>query len=274
MRFIQTKTYELKEFGTLPSPQYAVLSHTWLQSEPDRPDIIREITYQDMQNHLKKIKDGNYKTQGWAKLKSYCNLAAEDGWEYAWMDTCCIDKTNPADTQEAINAMFRWYHDAGICYAHLDGVNSKDLAHNHEKFRNARWFERGWTLQELLAPLDLMFVDQYWKRLGTKGEWIEDVAAACRMSVDDVTNFDRCSLAAKLSWASHRKTTLKEDEAYCLLGLFGISMPLCYGEDQLAFRRFQIELIKVYEDPSIFAWSTVEGFCILPSLVCFERSKS
>lgn len=252
MRSLDTKTYELADFTNQPSPQYVVLSHTWLVS--DKPNVVREITYQDMQNQHKSIKEGNYKTQGWAKLKNYCDLARSNGWQYAWMDTCCIDKTNSADTQEAINAMFRWYAATGVCYAYLDGVDSRELNHSHETFRTARWFTRGWTLQELLAPTNLIFVDQNWKDIGTREDWIEDVTNACNMSTNDLTDYEYCSIAAKLSWASHRETTIEEDQAYSLLGLFGISMPLCYGEGQLAFRRLQIELIKTYNDSSVFAW--------------------
>ncbi|RTE83810.1 hypothetical protein BHE90_001662 [Fusarium euwallaceae] len=183
MRLLETKSYELFEASDIPAPfpSYAILSHTWISSKD-------EITYQDMKTRKGDIKNDVYKQKGWSKLKKYCDRAAKDGWEWAWMDTCCIDKTNPADTQEAINAMFRWYQSAGICYAHLEDVDvlrdvkDMDLPQNvdfdgtvgsrnaanpngplHKAlerfFIKAKWFTRGWTLQELLAPHYLVFVD-------------------------------------------------------------------------------------------------------------------
>ena len=228
-----------------------------------------------MQNHLKMIRDGNYKTEGWAKLQSYCKLAASDGWDYAWMDTCFIDKTNLADTQEAINAMVRWYRRSGTCYGHLEGV---DCVSTHQtmgrNLRSARWFQRGWTLQELLAPVNFVFVDQKWEKIGTREEFAEDVASACRMSVQHLMNFETQPVAVKLSWASHRKTTVEEDQAYSLLGLFNISIPLCYGEGELAFRRLLLELIKNYNDTSIFAFSSWDGMHLLLSLVWSEKPQA
>lgn len=118
MRLLKTETYQLFEENDIPNPfpQYAILSHTWISPKD-------EITYQDFKQRKSDIDNDIFKQKGWAKLRRYCDRAARDGWEWAWMDTCCIHKTNPADTQEAINAMFRWYQNSGICYAHLDDVD-------------------------------------------------------------------------------------------------------------------------------------------------------
>ncbi|KAI0192376.1 hypothetical protein EV127DRAFT_426768 [Xylaria flabelliformis] len=213
------------------------------------------------------------------------------------MDTCCIDKTNPADTQEAINAMFRWYQNAGICYAYLEDVDTnkvldyqdlvngasptnldlddvagKDNVADPTSFSHmalkaflikAKWFTRGWTLQELLAPPYLVFLDRAWRRIGTRESWANEIRTASRIEARYLTGFNpadftSCSIATRLSWASYRETTVEEDETYSLLGLFGISLPLIYGEGRWrAFNRLQRELITVYNDDSIFAWKAL-----------------
>ncbi|KAI8630493.1 heterokaryon incompatibility protein-domain-containing protein [Xylariaceae sp. FL1651] len=293
MRLLKTERYELVEANDVPEPfpQYAILSHTWISPKD-------EITYQDFKQRKGDIENDIFKQKGWAKLKGYCDRAAKDGWDWAWMDTCCIDKTNPADTQEAINAMFRWYQGAGICYAYLEDVDaSKVLDHLDIKdggssldldlddiasrenvadpttfphmalkafLIKAKWFTRGWTLQELLAPPYLVFVDRKWRRIGTRESWADEINQASRIGAHHLTSFDpvnftSCSIAMRLSWASRRETTVEEDETYSLLGLFGISLPLIYGEGRLrAFDRLQRELITVYNDDSIFAWKALQ----------------
>lgn len=280
MRLLRTEGYQLVEANDIsaPFPEYAILSHTWISPKD-------EITYQDFKQRKGDIENDIFKQKGWAKLRRYCDRAARDGWEWAWMDTCCIDKTNPADTQEAINAMFRWYQNAGICYAYLDDVDVDKIIdcpdfdldgiagrHNvadpmsfpHMALKafliKAKWFTRGWTLQELLAPPYLVFVDQAWRRIGTRESWADEIKQASRIEARHLTNFSptdfiSCSIAMRFSWASRRLTTVEEDETYSLLGLFGISLPLIYGEGRWrAFNRLQRELITVYNDDSIFAW--------------------
>jgi hypothetical protein len=284
MRLLRTKSYELFEANELPVPfpHYAILSHTWISPKD-------EITYQDIKRRKGDIESGIFKQKGWSKLTKYCERTAKDGWEWAWMDTCCIDKTNPADTQEAINAMFRWYQNAGVCYAYLEDMDTLDLLKDAELpedmdldeiigsknvanresflhtalnpfFVNSKWFTRGWTLQELLAPHYLVFVDSAWRRIGTRENWAADIEKASKIEARHLTaftptDFKSCSIAMRLSWASRRETTLEEDETYSLLGLFGTSMPLIYGEGRWrAFNRLQRELIMAYKDASIFAW--------------------
>ncbi|KAF4946504.1 hypothetical protein FGADI_11142 [Fusarium gaditjirri] len=279
MRLLQTKSYELFEANDIPAPvpPYAILSHTWISPKD-------EVTYRDMKTRTGDIKNDVYKQKGWSKLKDYCDRAFKDGWEWAWMDTCCIDKTNPVDTQEAINGMFRWYQDAGVCYAHLGDVSlskasqivslpeGTDLdpstnrllrAALKNSFISAKWFTRGWTLQELLAPHYLIFVDREWRHIGTRESWaleIEKVSniVARHLTAFNPTDFTSCSTAMRFSWASGRETTVEEDESYSLLGLFGISLPLIYGEGgRQAFNRLQRQLIHVYHDDSVFAWKSL-----------------
>jgi hypothetical protein len=285
MRILRTGKYELVEAKDIPTPfpPYAILSHTWISPK-------EEITYQDFKTRKEDIKNDVYKQKGWAKIKAYCDRAARDGWEWAWMDTCCIDKSNPADTQEAINAMFRWYQNAGVCYAYLDDVDADGCVDGHQMSHadettdmdnvvnhssalhqsisplliKAKWFTRGWTLQELLAPHYLIFLDREWRRIGTRESWAPEIKEASRIEAKHLTSFNptdfmSSSIAMRLSWASRRQTTVEEDETYSLLGLFGISLPLIYGEGRWrAFNRLQRELIMTYSEDSIFSW-TIES---------------
>ncbi|KAI1736473.1 heterokaryon incompatibility protein-domain-containing protein [Xylaria scruposa] len=298
MRLLKTERCTLIEMNDIPDPfpQYAILSHTWISP-------MDEITYQDFKQRKGDIDNDIFKQKGWAKLRGFCNRAHKDGWEWAWMDNCCIDKTNPADLQEAINAMFRWYQNAGICYAYLEDVDTnkilecsdlvnetiptnsdldvggKDNVADPTSFCHmalkafmvkAKWFTRGWTLQELLAPPYLVFVDRTWRRIGTRESWANEIKTASRIEARYLTSFNpadftSCSIATRFSWASRRETTVEEDEIYSLLGMFGISLPLIYGEGRLrAFNRLQRELITVYNDDSIFAWKALPPQSRLP----------
>lgn len=256
MRFLCTRSYRLHEqadlpYGGNPLPQYAILSHTWL---PNDSKGVSEVTYQDMKSSYSKLKGGRFKPEGWKKLKKYCDLARGNGWEWAWMDTCCIDKTSTSDTQEAINAMFRWYKESMICYAYLEDVDVEDAKSLETSFTHARWFTRGWTLQELIAPTSLLFVDKNWLEIVDKNNGLRQIERATGIRPDKLRNFDECSIRERFSWASQRHTTLVEDRAYSLFGLFGINMPLIYGEGDRAFLRLQQELIRQYDDASLLLW--------------------
>ncbi|KAL6824111.1 ankyrin repeat-containing domain protein [Trichoderma camerunense] len=204
------------------------------------------------------VEDGNINKPGIgsAKFLGCCRQAAEDGLSYAWIDTCCIDKTNLVELSEAINSMFRWYQRASICYAFLSDVPSDDnFKQKGSKFQRSRWFKRGWTLQELLAPKSMRrqaAVDthlvQEWRLLGNKGSipWHYLLGYAA---------LHTASVAQRMSWAAHRDTKRKEDLAYCLLGIFNITMPMIYGEGgEQAFFRLQEQIMKVTRDDSILAW--------------------
>jgi len=155
--------------------------------------------------------------------------------------------------------MFGWYRQAEMCYAYLSDVPSAtgDHAEANSAFRCSKWFTRGWTLQELLAPLWVQFYDVNWNEFGTK----ESLEFSIK-SVTGITylfNYDKASVAQKMSWASKRETTRPEDQAYCLMGLFDIHMPLLYGEGQKAFLRLQREILSKTEDESILAWGGIES---------------
>jgi hypothetical protein len=155
--------------------------------------------------------------------------------------------------------MFKWYEQAEVCYAYLSDVPaaSEDPHNVASAFRLSKWFTRGWTLQELLAPRYLDFFDKSWSWIGSKpslDDLIRDMTG-----IDDLFDFKTASIAQKMSWAAWRETTRVEDQAYCLLGLFGVHMPPLYGEGRNAFIRLQLEIISKSDDDSILAWDGNRG---------------
>ena len=240
MRLINTRTLQLEEFFDALVPKYAILSHTWEKGE---------VLFRDMED-LDKARA----KPGFAKLQGACTLAASQGYDYIWVDTCCIDKSSSAELSEAINSMYKWYKGSRVCYAYLSDVEKAD------QLEASRWFTRGWTLQELIAPRRVEFYTASWSSLGKKSDsgLISPISRAslvdeCVLSgVVDLRH--EVSVAKRMYWASKRKTTRKEDEAYCLMGLFDVNMPLLYGEGTKAFIRLQQEIAKVSEDQSILAW--------------------
>jgi hypothetical protein len=186
--------------------------------------------------------EGNKKA-GYSKIRGCCKAAAADGFEYVWIDTCCIDKTSSSELSEAINSMYKWYQEAEVCYVYLADV-FPDISTS--SFAKSRWFTRGWTLQELIAPSSVIFFDAHWRDIGTKASLVKPIAEITGIHIDALSNgrVSRFSVAQRMSWASRRETTREEDIAYCLLGIFSINMPLLYGEGQKAFLRLQEEIMK------------------------------
>lgn len=165
-------------------PAYAILSHTWGREEVSFQDIqsLRSVAFQDIQNlRMGRLGPPSFAGQdlldikiraGYMKIERCCSQAAADGYQYAWIDTCCIDKTNSSELSEAINSMFKWYRNANECYAYLEDVASRDGV---EAFGKSRWFKRGWTLQELIAPSTVLFFDRDWVDIGTKASFSRDI---------------------------------------------------------------------------------------------------
>nr|VWO97085.1 Putative heme-binding peroxidase (EC [Ganoderma boninense] len=168
------------------------------------------------------------------KIVRACAVARANGYQYLWIDSCCIDKSSSSELSEAINSMYAWYSQAHVCYAYLADVSTGE---NHRerssRFRSSRWFRRGWTLQELIAPLHLVFLSQDWSVIGPKYAFVDIVQEITGISDEALLQLkplDQFSVAQRLSWASTRKTTRVEDQAYSLLGIFDINMPTLYGE--------------------------------------------
>ena len=242
MRLLNTKSLQFEEFFDSQIPKYAILSHRWGDEE---------VTFQEFRKGKKRD------SQGYAKITQCCDLADSRDYRWVWIDTCCIDKKSSAELSEAINSMWHWYSKAGECYAYLSDVTWEDGDYDASKvaFRQSIWFTRGWTLQELLAPHDVIFFDSKWKSFGTKQDLSNEISAVTGISAGQLITPDSACVATKMSWVSKRATSRVEDIAYCMLGLFGVNMPLLYGEGENAFMRLQLEIIEKTDDESIFAWT-------------------
>lgn len=258
MRLINTLTLELEEFqGHVPP--YAILSHTWGDSE---------VLYRDMLDlGLAREK----KAAGFRKIEQVCAKSLERGYSYVWVDTCCIDKSSSAELSEAINSMYRYYLESELCWALLsdlepepesfslprslnDAGDPPELHESREStapddtqgltvstsrgelekpdefrvaFSRCRWFTRGWTLQELIAPRNIEFVDREWRTRGTKKTLVtllRQITNVNRSVLGHTQPLEEVPLARRMSWASQRNTTRVEDKAYCLMGIFGVHM--------------------------------------------------
>ena len=247
---------EMEEFVGDVKDAYAILSHTWGEEEVS----LHQYSTPKARSMA-----------GYRKIKHSCALALRSRLPYLWVDTCCIDKSSSAELSEAINSMYKWYRDAAICYVYLsdmerchedqseDGLDQSedglDLSKCFGKLRKCRWFTRGWTLQELLAPQHVEFYDQDWKSIGTKETMWDLLSRITGVEPVHLWKSQKASVAQKMSWAANRQTTRTEDIAYSLLGLFNVNMPLLYGEGEKAFRRLQHEILQSTCDESIFAWT-------------------
>ena len=229
-------------------PAYAILSHTWGEEEVLFQDMEADV---DMSMTCSKA--------GWRKLQFCARQAAADGLQYFWIDTCCIDKRNAVELSAAINAMYRWYQNAVRCYAYLSDVSKVNRLDSEwawkEAFRTSRWFTRGWTLQELIAPKLIDFFSSEGERLGSRSSLESEIhkitgIAKNALQCDAPSNF---SIKDRRAWAECRNTTIEEDEAYCLIGIFGVSMLPNYGEGgDHAFRRLEEEIHKLYKGRPLF----------------------
>ncbi|KAH9204400.1 hypothetical protein DL95DRAFT_471524, partial [Leptodontidium sp. 2 PMI_412] len=229
----------LTEFfeGDIPK-KYAILSHRWGAEEVAFKDLI----------------DGTSKSKaGYNKIQFCGEQAKRDGLQYFWVDTCCIDKSNSTELAEAINSMFRWYQKAVKCYVYLSDVSTRKRKASgssaectwESAFRASKWFTRGWTLQELLAPRSVEFFSRNNERLGDKGTLKRHIheTTGIPISALEEAPLSQFGVEERLSWAENRQTTRGEDEAYSLLGMFGIHLPLIYGEGrEHAFKRLRKEI--------------------------------
>lgn len=231
--------FSLAEFNGRASSQYAILSHTW------GPDY-EEVTFKDLMECTGKNK------AGYRKLTFCANQVVQDSLQYFWIDTCCIDKSSSAELSEAINSMFRWYQDAARCYVYLSDVSFdgpvKDISSTWKlAFESSRWFTRGWTLQELLAPKSVQFFSREERSLGNKRSLERSISETTRIPVTALQGspLSSFSVEERISWAAKRQTKREEDAAYALLGIFDVHMSLIYGEgQQKAFGRLRNEIEK------------------------------
>lgn len=263
MRLLHTKLLEFEEFYDDDSedvtiPKYAIVSHRW------GPD---EVTYHELlllavdsafsDRRVPWETERKRKGQGYRKILAACDLAASQHYDWIWTDTCCIDKTSSAELTEAINSMWSWYFNSAVCLAYLPDVNSHS-PNDLSVFEKSAWFTRGWTLQELLAPKQVLFYANDWTFIGHKATLAASISKLTGIDSDCIlvrNSVFHKSVHARMLWAANRRTTRVEDQAYCLMGLFRVNMPLLYGEGRKAFQRLQQEIMTVWDDESIFAHS-------------------
>jgi tetratricopeptide (TPR) repeat protein len=245
----------LTDFRGKPIPPYAILSHRWGHSE---------ILLEDVSN-------GNYKEkeEGYQKLKFCSEQAAQDGLHHLWIDTCCIDRWDNNERSKAINSMFQWYQNAARCYVMLSDVSlsgaTKTATHSgwEALFRQSKWFTRGWTLQELIAPTSVEFFSREGQRIGDKTSLEQLIHDITKIPLTALRNcpLDQFSTSERRRWVEKRTTTEDEDIVYCLLGLLGISMPTTYGEGiSSASKRLQAEIEGAGSAPSVIPFSRNESF--------------
>jgi len=225
-------------------PPYAILSHTW---------GLDEVTFKDMREG-----SGTCKA-GFDKIRFCGEQARNDGLQYFWVDTCCIDKSSSAELQESINSMFHWYRNAVKCYVYLSDVSTKKRKASDSfteytwepAFRSSKWFTRGWTLQELIAPTLVEFFSKDWELLGDKRSLERQIHEITRIAVLALQEapLSQFNIEDRMLWAKDRQTTREEDKAYSLFGIFDIQIPLLYGEGgKKALKRLREEIDKPLKD--------------------------
>lgn len=220
-----------------PFPRYAILSHTWGLDED-------EVTLKDLESGSAQQKPG------YAKIGFCADKAQEHKLEYIWVDSCCIDKANHSELSEAIVSMYRWYAESEKCIVYLAdvsiGEHGVDLSDPEWRtaFKKSRWFTRGWTLQELLAPRTVEFFSREGHLLGSKQSLAKDIHDITQIPYEalDGAPMSHFSVEERFSWAEHRNTRKVEDKAYCLLGIFNVFMGLIYGEGENSYRRLKQEI--------------------------------
>lgn len=221
-------------------PQYAILSHRWGRDED-------ELTFDDIVNRT-----GGDKI-GYDKLRFCALQGAKNGLSHFWIDTCCINRPNFTELTEAITSMFNWYRNASKCYVYMQDVSMPEdrtsidgaLGGWQQSFRDSSWFQRGWTLQELLAPKSVEFFSREGFLLGDKKTLEQEIHGITGLPLDALRGRPMASFSVseRFSWAANRETKRAEDAAYCLFGIFDLWLIPVYGEGKdAALRRLRREL--------------------------------
>ncbi|KAM5542273.1 hypothetical protein V8D89_004146, partial [Ganoderma adspersum] len=279
MRFLDTTTCQFVDADPAKI-EYSILSHTWDQvnGEQDlqalrkiqeryttRKTMFGSTSARTLRNARRDDVSPIWNDPDLSpKIRDACAVARKYGFRLIWIDSCCIDKTSSSELSEAINSMYAWYAGAQVCYAYLvDVAAHDDHRAGSSRFRESVWFTRGWTLQELIAPYELIILSKDWKVVGSKRDLVDviqeitGISAYALLHEEPLHNF---SVAQRLSWASYRKTTRVEDRAYSLLGIFNINIPTLYGEGEGAFRRLQEAIMERIPDQTLFAWGSICDF--------------
>ena len=263
------------EFADDEVTKYAILSHRWTEQEVDYNEIA-ELSKMDEEERTE-IRQRD----GYRKILQSCEQAKKDGYKWLWVDTCCIDKQSSAELSEAINSMYRWYENSRICYAYLYDVDypSLPILKDHRRHPKSNgwpeWFSRGWTLQEMIAPRDVQFFNKDWHPIGDKrvhARTLSRITGVPQHILTEGLSSNRPCVAQIMSWAANRMTTRVEDRAYSLMGLLDENMPMLYGEGKKAFHRLQLEIIRMSNDQSIFAWGCHKTYVRTGSILADDPS--
>jgi hypothetical protein len=282
MKLINCTTMQMETEDNWPSritPPYSILSHTWSTAGG-------EVTYHDYLQGREHTPD-----KDWTKIERAVAITrrSPEKLNHIWIDTCCIDKSSSSELNESINSMFKWYAQAVICYAQVADFDCGFNAPNHNneieqgyemqemkldeaaayKLSQCRWFYRGWTLQELIAPSSVEFYDQNWRHFGSRDGLSHLISMITGIDTVVLARSDgqgrtvgaeqalrKMTVAKKMSWAEARQTSRLEDQAYSLLGIFEVNIPMLYGEGESAFIRLQEEILKASNDMTLFAWAS------------------
>ena len=230
MRLLRLKddgNISLTEYVWNNIPRYGILSHTWGADD-------EEVTFKDLAEGTGKSK------AGYSKIQFCAKQVAKDGLQYFWVDTCCIDKSSNTELSEALNSMFRWYQEADKCYVYLSDV-AMAFSDDHNPpspilweaaFRSSRWFTRGWTLQELIAPASVEFFSMDWSFIGNKWTLRHQIHEITGIPIDTLQcrDLSHLTVSERMSWAANRQTRREEDMAYSLMGILNVYMSPIYGE--------------------------------------------
>jgi hypothetical protein len=224
---INTQTFELVDFKPdISIPHYAIMSHRWLKEE--------EVDLWEFKHPNEQTRNKS----GYQKIIAACKQARLDGLDYLWVDSCCIDQKDPGDVHCNIKLMFAYYRNARICYAYLVDVNK-----DRDNFGKSVWFTRGWTLQELLAPPEVLFFSGSWEYLGTRTVQAEGIHTATGIPegvIKGTTSIHDIDVEERMTWSTPRTTSKPQDLAYCLFGILKVSIQPNYEEAvDKAFIRLQ-----------------------------------
>ena len=220
-------------------PPYGILSHTWSLNADEEVTLDNLSARRAFPSEIGNI--------GFEKLRFCAKQVRKEpyGLRHFWMDTCCINRANLVELSEAITSMWRWYRNSQCCWVYLADVSASNGEDNcMQQFRQSRWFTRGWTLQELLAPAKVEFFSCEGTKLGDKWSLEHIIHEITGIPVgalrgEDLRNF---SVEERLRWTNGRQTKKVEDRAYCLLGIFDVSMSLRYGEGDKALTRLEAKV--------------------------------
>ena len=230
--------------------RYSMFSHKWEASEPLFKDVVDKDVY------------GLEESLTHDKLKMFCKIVRDDGLNWAWSDTCCINKEDHTVLQEALVAMFKWYEGSALTVVYLPDVPLRRLV-------DSIWNSRAWTLQEYHASKVVRFYNKDWTLYKGLNILNHKESPEILVEMEEATSISSPALVAlrpgledireKLRLASTRQSTFVEDAAYSLFGIFSVSLPAVYGERDQALGRLLAQLLTSSGDTSILAWTGKSG---------------